>query len=212
MFEKNQKEFDQKGYSIVRSVLSSELRDLITQYALFDEMQNFSAEDPTNAQVLNAHSKYADPAMEALLLMLHPIMEQATGLKLYPTYSYFRVYRNGDDLKIHKDRASCEISSTVCFNYSYDTDQFKWPIFMDGKELFLNPGDMAIYRGCDLNHWREVFGYTDDAWHVQGFFHYVDINGPYAEFKYDKRNSIGEKMISSRTDNPSIKSYILSTE
>jgi hypothetical protein len=175
-------------------------------------MQNFSVEDPANAQVLNTHSKYADPAMEALLLVLHPIMEQASGLKLYPTYSYFRVYRNGDDLKIHKDRASCEISSTLCFNYSYDTDQFKWPIFMDGTELFLNPGDMAIYRGCELNHWRDAFEYVEDAWHVQGFFHYVDINGPHAEFKYDKRNSIGEKPINVHIDNRAIKPYISSTD
>jgi hypothetical protein len=28
---------------------------------------------------------------------------------------------------------------------------------------------------------------------VQGFFHFVDQNGPYADFKYDKRNTIGQK-------------------
>jgi hypothetical protein len=64
---------------------------------------------------------------------------------------------------------------------------------MNGLELNLLPGDMAIYRGCDLDHWREVFVGSDTDWHVQGFFHYVDVNGPYANFKFDERTSIGEK-------------------
>ena len=41
----------------------------------------------------------------------------------------------------------------------------EWPIYLDpsgeeGKEgvkVLLNPGDMLIYRGCDLEHWRDPF-------------------------------------------------------
>jgi hypothetical protein len=44
----------------------------------------------------------------------------------------------------------------------------------------------------DLEHWRDALDIVDeDAWHVQGFFHYVDTTGPYKEFKWDKRESIG---------------------
>ena len=99
----NSEQFKQTGYAIVKNAISDELRDFITQYALFDEMQNFHTEEMTGSfQVPKAHSKYADPAMESLLLNLHSIMEKNTGLELYPTYSYFRVYRPGDELKIHK--------------------------------------------------------------------------------------------------------------
>ena len=43
-----------------------------------------------------------------------PIMEKKTGLKLHPTYSYARIYKAGDImLKRHKDRFSCEISTTL---------------------------------------------------------------------------------------------------
>jgi len=185
--------FKEKGYCVVKNAISTELRDFITQYALFDEMQTFSGKG--DEQIPNAHSKYGDPTTETLLLHLHGTMEKNTGLKLFPTYSYYRIYRPGDELKIHKDRPSCEISSTLCFNYSYDDTQYQWPIYMAGNKVNLSPGDMAIYRGCELDHWRDVLNIEEDVWHVQGFFHYVDQNGPYADWKYDKRDMIGTKSI-----------------
>jgi hypothetical protein len=77
----------------------------------------------------------------------------------------------------------------------------------------LKPGDLAIYRGCDLSHWRDQFKHTnDDVWHVQGFFHFVDANGPCAEFKHDKRNSIGEVKRPVSTSNILNRSYISYTK
>ena len=184
------KEFREKGYTLVKNAISKELRDVITQYALFDEMQDFS---PDGIQVPNAHSKYADPAMETMLLHIHPLMESHTGLELYPTYSFYRVYRNGDILEPHKDRPSCEISTTVCFNYSYDDSEYTWPIIMDGNKVDMKPGDIVVYKGVDLEHSREKFSPPLDSWHVQAFLHYVDANGPYSNFKWDNRSSIGEK-------------------
>jgi hypothetical protein len=206
---KNVNEFKKNGYCVIKNVITDELRDFVTQYALFDEMQDFNSESMQGlAQVPNAHSKYADPTMEVMLLHLHKTMEENTGLSLFPTYSYYRVYRPGDDLKIHKDRPSCEISCTLCFNYSYDDTKYQWPIYMAGNKVNLSPGDMVIYRGCDLEHWRDKFDMNEDAWHVQGFFHYVDQNGPYASFKYDERTSIGaieEPRQIRRTEKPYIK-------
>jgi alkylated DNA repair dioxygenase AlkB len=203
-------QFKENGYCVVKNAISNELRDFVTQYALFDEMQNFSNESMQGAkQVPNAHSKYADPAMETMLLHLHKIMEDNTELELFPTYSYYRVYRPGDDLKPHKDRPSCEISCTLCFNYDYGNENYSWPIFMNGNEVNLEPGDLVIYRGCDLEHWRNQFDLNaNDAWHVQGFFHYVDQNGPYKEFRNDKRESIGIKSNNSIIHKKENKKYI----
>jgi tryptophan halogenase len=181
--------FKSKGYCVVKSVISPEIRDLATQYALFDEMQDFT---PDTVQVKAAHSKYADPMMETILLQLQPILEKHTGLTLLPTYSFYRVYRNGDELVNHKDRPSCEISATICFNYSYSDEEYSWPIYMNGNPVGLMPGDMVIYRGCDLDHWRSPMSPPGDDWQVQAFFHFVDANGPYTEYKFDKRASIGE--------------------
>jgi hypothetical protein len=198
-------DFQTKSYCLVRNAISSELRDFVTQYALFDEMQNYSANDD---QVEGSHSKYGDPAMETMLLHLHELMERETGLKLFPTYSYYRVYRAGADLKPHTDRPSCEISATLCFNFSYDPKTTNWPIYMAGSRIDMMPGDLAIYRGCEIEHWREPFACSEDDWHVQGFFHFVDANGPHADFKFDKRESVGEKLQPQQKKNNSQPDYI----
>lgn len=198
----NVEEFNEKGYTVVRKAVSKELVDFITQYALFDEMQDFN---PDPAQVVGAHAKYADPAMETLLLTLQPLIEKATGIFVHPTYSFYRVYRPGDELVIHKDRPSCEISITISLGYDYKGADYSWPIFVDGTPCELEPGDLVCYRGVDLDHWREKFVAPEDSWHVQAFLHYVDINGPYVDYKYDGRKSIGIKKIMQVTQN---KSYI----
>lgn len=182
-------EFEKNGYCVVENALSRELVDFITQYALFDEMQDYNIDlDP----LINGspHAKYADPVMETVLVTLQEKIEECTGLSLYPTYSFYRVYRPGNDLKPHKDRESCQISATFCFNYNYEN--YAWPIYINNKKVIQKPGDLLVYKGTDLDHWRNVFDLDqDDAWHVQGFFHYVDQNGPYADFKFDKRQNLG---------------------
>jgi len=191
----NLNNFNKHGYCIVKSAISEELRDFVTQYALFDEQQDFDDREagvygPASGPV--AHSKYADPAMETMMLNLQKIVEENIGFELYPTYSYYRVYRPGSSLKPHIDRPSCEISVTLCFNYSYDSETYQWPLFIEETPIVLEPGDMAIYRGCELTHWRGEFkNHDENAWHVQGFFHYVDINGPHKQYKFDTRPQIG---------------------
>ena len=188
-----QLDFKNNGYCIVRSAISTELRDFVTQYALFDEMQDFTPEKSkmgNGAQCAEAHSKYCDPAMESMLVHLQPVLEQEVGFSLFPTYCYYRIYRNGDELTPHVDRPACEISATVCFNFNYDANNV-WSIYIGGNQVDLFPGDLAIYRGCDVPHWREPFDKGQDAWQVQAFFHYVDAHGPNAEWKWDKRASLG---------------------
>ena len=186
--EKNIKEFKEKGYVLVKKALSKELVDFITQYALFDEMQDFNRDKD---HVLGAHSKYGDPAMESLLLKLQKTIEKNTGLKVEPTYSFYRVYRPGDELLPHMDRPACEISITVCLNYDYKNSKYEWPIFVNGTPIVLEAGDLVCYRGVDLEHWREKFTAPEGSWHVQAFLHYVAVDGPYLNYKYDERVSVG---------------------
>jgi hypothetical protein len=193
----NIEKFQKDGYCVVKNAISSELRDFVTQYALFCETQDLMRGlNTSDVQSPGTHAKYGDPATETLLLSLQNVMEENVGFKLLPTYSYYRVYRNGNDLKRHIDRPSCEISATLCFNYSYDDTKYQWPIFIESNGVFgadLMPGDMLIYRGRDLRHWRDPLEYDDEeVWHVQGFFHYVDASGPYQNYIYDGRNNVGE--------------------
>ena len=97
---------------------------------LFDEryISPFTSEFGiwNDEQVPNIYSHYGDILMETLLEKVKPAMQKHTGLKLSPTYSYARAYKKGDCLHRHKDRPSCEISTTV--NLGGDP----WPIFIDG--------------------------------------------------------------------------------
>lgn len=58
------------------------------------------------------------------------------------------------------------------------------------QEIILKPGDMLIYRGCELYHWRDKFL---GLCHAQVFLHYKDINGPFydKDKMYDDRFSLG---------------------
>jgi hypothetical protein len=110
------------------------------------------------------------------------LMEQETGLKLFPTYAFSRVYSYNADLKPHKDRPSCEVSVTAMWG----SDGKPWPIYMEDTPIEMKPGDAVIYLGCELNHYR--YNFKGD-WHAQTFFHYVDQNGPFAGYKFDRRHA-----------------------
>jgi hypothetical protein len=144
-----------------------------------------------NEQIPNTYSQYSNIAFETLLLKLQPIMEKTTKLKLIPNYTYARIYKSGDELKRHKDRFSCEISTTL--NLGGD----KWPIFiepsqkegMKGVSVNLQPGDMLVYRGNILEHWREPFKGKDCA---QVFLHYNNSKTKGSkENMFDKRPHLG---------------------
>ena len=142
-------------------------------------------------QIPNTYSQYSNIAFETLMLKLQPVMEKTTKLKLTPNYTYARIYKPGDELKRHKDRFSCEISTTL--NLGGD----KWPIFiepsekegMKGISVNLNPGDMLVYKGNILEHWREPFKGKDCA---QVFLHYNNTKTKGSkENLFDRRPHLG---------------------
>jgi len=183
-------QFKKNGYALIEGLVSRQSVELFTQYALFKEGTEFTPEAGDSAQVSGAHSSYGDPFAESLLLWAQDPMEDATGKTLLPTYSYYRVYRNGHVLKSHTDRPSCEISATVCFEFHYGMENYDWPIRMGETPVVMRPGDAVIYRGCELEHSRDELSAGPNAFHVQAFLHYVDADGPYSDYKYDRRGSL----------------------
>jgi hypothetical protein len=180
-------------YLYVSGFLSPELVQLTSNYSLLRRAY-FTQLEGEGQQIPGTHSVYADTLMETLLLHCLPKMEILTGLTLYPTYSYYRVYKPEDELKKHRDRRSCEISVTVCLGYDYITDDpdYHWDIYIDGEAIEMEPGDAVIYRGCEVEHWREPFNVQENSWHVQLFLHYVDAaQEDSKEFIYDKRPYVG---------------------
>ena len=190
--------FKKKKYTIIRQAISKDLAAFVANYFLmqkqvydtckaaryFSPFENIIGHyENKEEQIPNTYSHYANIAMETLMLKCQPEMEKATGLKLYPAYTYARIYKKGDILQRHKDRFSCEISTTM--NLGGDD----WPIYLspnenvgipDGKKITtiseakgikvdLKPGDMLVYSGSELEHWREKFKGKEC---IQVFLHY----------------------------------------
>jgi hypothetical protein len=187
--------FDKNNFLIIKKAIEPKVAEFIYNYFLMKRqvaktlfetkyISPFATEFGVwnDTQVPNTYSHYADIAMETLLLAVQPIMEKQTNLKLIPTYAYARIYKKGDILHRHKDRFSCEISTTL--NLGGD----EWPIFIEkdpkkgglkndkyvsdntkGIKVILKPGDMLVYKGNLCEHWRDVFEGEDCG---QVFLHY----------------------------------------
>ena len=192
--------FKEKKYQVIKNAVSYELANFIFNYQLlrrqavtFMYKGDYTSDNGhygtfTDKQVPGVYAEYSDMVMETLMVKVLPILEKETDLKLMPTYSYMRVYEKGSILKKHKDRYSCEVSTTL--NLGGDV----WQIYLKDTEekvieIKLNPGDMLIYSGCELEHWREPFE-GDTCGQV--FLHYNHVNGPFAEKnRFDKRPMLG---------------------
>jgi hypothetical protein len=179
--------FKKKKYIIIKKAISEELADFIYKYFFLKRMVARTLFDTkfispftkyfgvwNDQQIPETYSHYSDIAMETLLLKVHPVMENFTKLKLTPNYSYARIYKKGDILHRHKDRFSCEISTTLFLGGD------EWPIYLEpsgknglkGIKVDLKPGDMLVYKGSELEHWRESFEGDHCA---QVFLHYNNI-------------------------------------
>ena len=174
--------FKDKKYIVIRNAISYELANFAYNYLLLKReavawmyqnnyISKFTPGHGTweDKQIPNTYSIYGDTFMETLMMKVLPIMQQRTYMNLIPCYTYTRVYKKGDILKRHSDRPSCEISTTLHLGGD------PWPIFLDptgqktvideekqiikpnapkGISIDLDVGDMLVYSGCELEHWR----------------------------------------------------------
>ena len=178
--------FKEKKYTVIRKAISYELANFAFNYLLLKReavkwmhdnnyISKFTPGFGTweDKQVPNTYSIYGDMFMETLMMKVLPVMQQHTEMTLVPCYTYTRIYKKGDILKRHKDRPSCEISTTLHLGGE------PWTIFMDptgadyvvdeyknihkpnapqGIPITLEVGDMLVYSGCELEHWRKPSG------------------------------------------------------
>jgi hypothetical protein len=198
--------FKKNKYVVIKQAISKELATFVANYfsikkQVYDTCIKSRYISPyeimagyyegAQQQIPNTFSCYSDIAMETLMLKCQPIMEKTTGLKLNPAYTYARIYKHGDVLKRHKDRFSCEISTTMTLEGD------PWPLYLEpsGKEgmkgikVDLKLGDMLVYSGCELEHWREKFKGKKC---IQAFLHYNNKKTKGSEQNlFDKRPHLG---------------------
>jgi hypothetical protein len=211
MSQEIQNFFKQNEYVVIRNYLNSDVCNVLYTYCkiqansisikktysgVYNEQWDGRFNDH---QAPGAYSKYGDSTLEAVLALSTSNISNYTGLDLVANYSYWRLYQKWNVLDRHIDRESCEISATICLGYDVsDVDQsvypdYDWAMWIKnnktGEELpvHMKPGDMIIYRGCNVEHWRDEFIGKN---HAQMFLHYNDAHGPFKNL-YDGRPCLG---------------------
>ena len=96
-------------FQVIKGAVSYELANFVFNYFLLKrEAVKFMYDNNitydngmlgtwTDKQIPNTYSHYSDQVMETLLVKMLPVMAKETGLDLVPTYSYARIYKNGDE-------------------------------------------------------------------------------------------------------------------
>ena len=190
----------------IKEFLPKQILNLVYSYSVikFSNKKKFTIDSQTSSLV----SEHGDYLMETLMDMSTPVIEQNVGKKLWPTYSFFRIYDKGSDLKVHTDRASCEYTVALCLgadpvdvpyeifvgevdessDYKYFNEAGEFQRYKINNKFPMLPNNAVIFKGMDKIHWREMC--THDHF-VTVFLHYVDQEGPYKDFKFDKRSMLG---------------------
>lgn len=190
--EKNQNNFENNGYTVLRNVINPHLLEYIAKQIKLTEKilcyeKNVKPSDYmfSDTQTTTSFAYYSSLTTETLLELLQEKIEETVNRKLFPCYSYLRIYYQNSILNKHTDRISCEYSATICITI----DKEPWDIWFETKnneniKISLEPGDLIVYKGTELQHWRNLY---ENKEQIQVFLHYVDQNGEYSEYKYDKR-------------------------
>ena len=190
----------------IKEFLPKEILNLCYSYCLlkFSNQKSFIIDRQTSSLI----SHHGDHLMETIMDMSTSVVEQNVGKKLWPTYSFFRIYDKCSDLKIHKDRESCEYTVALCLgadpvaqpyeiflgeednnsDYKYYNSENEYKRYRIDNKFSMLPNNALIFKGMDKIHWREECQHDH---FITVFLHYVDQEGPYKEFKFDKRENLG---------------------
>ena len=146
------------------------------------EVKDITYKNPQSS-IGKSKGGYCTPWGVALHGFIHNKLKDYIDLDLRETYSYTRRYERGAYLGSHTDRPSCEISATLCLDYQTD-DNKPWKIWVRNdktyanvsaetvknesqdlthrervknncKSISLEPGDILLYQGLNIPHWRD---------------------------------------------------------
>jgi hypothetical protein len=188
--------FTQDGYDVIRQAISKETAKLVaiefnmlrdnTFYANKVDLNSIGfMNDFDNPLSFSWYGAYCSESLVALLL---PKVEKVIGKKLYPSYSYARIYYTGAILKVHTDRPASDYAVTITIDIDEDQTE-PWPIHIrnfngEANALVLDVGDACVYCGDKLEHWREPYKGKKQ---IQMFLFYVSDESK----KFDTRPMLG---------------------
>ena len=188
--------FDDNGYIILKKLCSPEklFSDVPDKKGTMTYRGNKLSQyeyDKEEHQVEGSAARYWYPKYRQTHSKIRKVIEEVIGRRLYNTYYYERFYFTGQELCMHLDRPSCEISVSV--HVSTNLKQ-PWPIFVrkpngNNISIELEPGDGLLYKGCERPHWREKMPEEPEIknlYYHNIFFHYVLQDGTRAHHAFDR--------------------------
>jgi hypothetical protein len=111
--------------------------------------------------------------------LLAPLVARLAPEKIKPSYPYAAVYPRGACLAPHVDREQCEYTvSLLAAVAPARAGVLRWPLCVEGAgtrgevvRLYQRPGDIVIFKGRELRHWRPRLRVAARSLHM--FFHFV---------------------------------------
>lgn len=201
-------EYARDGYALVRGIVPVAVCNALLRQIDGDVLSKVSLDRlmrPQNLLKREAVELYGFhyPPLLGLLWGLTPTVSTLLGFDLLPSYSYFRIYREGDICRIHCDRYACEVSLSLTLDYS---DGVVWPLEVarvavppsglveddfgalayDAVEM--QPGDGVLYQGVERRHGRITP--NPNGWSAHLFCHWVRRDGPHAGHAFDARSEM----------------------
>jgi len=175
------------GYRVLRGLIDPALTEYFWSYA-HTKFASRLMKSGATAQMPGTPHSYGDAAFDGLMEYVRPRIEAAIGRNLLPTYSFFRIHRNGDELTPHTDRRANEIVVTLNIG---QIPAEPWPFCVETGDgavaVELLPGDAMAYLGHGRRHWRGPF--TGER-AVQATLSYVDADGPNRHLVFDRRETL----------------------
>lgn len=173
----------QNNYIVIEDFIQPE-RAYYLYEAFKSDSENYPSEFVFDEQCPLSKAKYDYRWFLELLVEKTPHISNILNEPVLPTYSYARIYNNGEILNKHKDRPACECSVTLHLG----SDGTPWPIWFtkpNGETVSyeLKPGQAIIYLGCQSEHWRDTFTGQN---YGQVFLHYVRSRGENWDCYFDK--------------------------
>jgi hypothetical protein len=157
--------FENNNYVVQRDLLDPDLVKFLSSYYQ-SAREGQAGEFSVDWTSINGKG---DACADVVLYSIKSKIEELTGLKLWPTYSFVRIYKKGDVVGRHKDGPANQVSCTMCIS----RDDVDWPLgFSDGEtegSVVMKPGDGVIYRGFKLDHWRDKFIGNNQVQLIVGF-------------------------------------------
>ena len=175
----------------IQNFLKPELVEFLTNYIYLckkvSETSNTNKYLEGDGQVSGAKFvTYGDIAIDSLLETYFPKIQEVWDKKLYPSFTYARIYGAGTALDMHRDRIGSDVTCSVKLSGP------PFPFVINGEEgsaerpqhYIISQGDALVWNGNKYTH-----GHSDEI--SDEGLHLLLICTEYEDHMYDKRKHLG---------------------